>query len=171
MPRDREQQLVTSRRGKWSHAGVPHKGWTCVDIEDLGAPNLVCEMCESQEIRYIHHMTHEAYPEQLQVGCVCAGHMEEDLAAAKGREASMKSRATKRKRWISRRWKRSAKGNHWIEADGYRVTVYRKDSGWGATIAEVSGSYEKRSQRFYATEHDAMLAAFDEVSKLLAKSG
>ncbi len=171
MPGDREQELVTSRRGKWSQAGVPHKGWTCVDIEDLGAPGLVCEMCESQEVRYVHHMSHEDYPEQLRVGCVCAGHMEEDLTAAKRRVTSMKSRAGKRNRWVSRRWKLSAKGNHWLEADGFRVTVYRKQSGWGATIVEVAGSFEKHSQRFYATEHQAMLAAFDVISKLLARSG
>jgi len=168
---DHEQELVTARRGKWSQTGVPHKGWTCIDIEDLGAPDVVCEMCESQEIRYVHHMSHESYPESLQVGCVCAGHMEENLAAAKGRETSMKSRAGKRKRWVSRHWKRSAKGNHWLEADGYRVTVYRKASGWGVTIAAVGGSLEKHSQRFYATEHQAMLAAFDVISKLLARSG
>lgn len=171
VPGDHEQQLVTSRRGKWSQAGVPHNGWSCVDIEDLGSPDLVCEMCESQDIRYVHHMSHEEYPEQLQVGCVCAGHMEGDLASARGREASMKSRADKRKRWVTRRWKRSAKGNHWLEADGYRVTVYRRDSGWAATVALVIGDYEKHSKRFYATEHEAMLASFDVISKLLARNG
>lgn len=170
MPENREEQLVTSRRGKWSQPGVPHRGWTCVDIEDLGAPNIICEMCESQEIRYVHHMSHGEYPEQLQVGCVCAGHMEENLAAAKGRETSMKSRAEKRKRWVSRTWKRSARGNHWLEADGYRVTVYWKGTRWAATITEVGGNYERHSKCFYATEQEAMLAAFDVISKLLARS-
>lgn len=169
MPMDREQELVTSRRGKWSQEGVPHKGWTCDDVEDLGAPDLVCEMCESQRIRYVHYMFHEEYPDQLKVGCVCAGHMEENLAAARSREDSMKSRAGKRKRWVSRRWKLSFKGNHWLEADGYRVTVYPKDNGWGATIASVGGVYEKHSQRFYDSEHKAMLAAFDVISQLLAR--
>jgi hypothetical protein len=37
--------------GKWIQPGVPHKGWTCVDIEDLDAPDSICEMCEVQEER------------------------------------------------------------------------------------------------------------------------
>lgn len=51
-----EEQLVANRRGKWSAAGVPHRGWHCVDIEDLGEPQAECEMCESQTIRYVHHI-------------------------------------------------------------------------------------------------------------------
>ena len=171
MSQDREEQHFSSRRGKWSQPNVPHKGWVCVDIEDLGEPDLTCEMCESQEIRYVHHMTHEAYSEELQVGCVCAGHMEQDLTAAKNREASMKSRASKRKRWVSRRWKVSVRGNHWIESDGFRVSVYRKDKGWGAAVSEVGGTFEKHSRLFYSTEPQAMLAAFDVISKLLARKG
>ncbi len=78
-----EERLVAAGRGKWSIAGVPHKGWTCVDIEDLGEPSAECEMCESQSIRYVHHMQHPQYANVLAVGCVCAGHMEGDLAASR----------------------------------------------------------------------------------------
>jgi hypothetical protein len=53
---DAEEELVVQKRGKWSQPGVPHKGWVCVDIEDLGEPSLTCEMCESQNIRYVHYM-------------------------------------------------------------------------------------------------------------------
>jgi hypothetical protein len=34
-----EEEVVAAKRGKWSAAGVPHKGWVCVDIEDLGEPS------------------------------------------------------------------------------------------------------------------------------------
>ena len=129
-----EEELVTHRRGKWSAAGVPHKGWHCVDIEDLGEPQAECEMCESQTIRYVHYMEHRAYSGALAVGCVCAGHMEGSLATARDREASMRSRAGKRARWLGRAWKISAKGNPTIKADGYRVTVYERGGGYGATI-------------------------------------
>ena len=97
---DGEEQSVASRRGKWSHAGVPNRGWRCVDIKDLGEPDFVCEMCESQTIRYVHHMEHSQYPDVLQVGCVCAENMEGDVASARTREASMQSRSGKRKRWL-----------------------------------------------------------------------
>jgi hypothetical protein len=65
--------------GKWTRPGVPHKSWTCVDIEDLGSPSHVCEMCEFSAVRYVHIMTHPAYIGPLRVGCICAGHMEADL--------------------------------------------------------------------------------------------
>lgn len=68
--------------------GVLHSGWHCVDIEDLGEPHAEREMCESQTIRYVHHMEHPDYPGSLAVGCVCAGHMEGSLAAVRDREAS-----------------------------------------------------------------------------------
>jgi len=169
MAQPTEEQLVAHRRGKWSSAGVPHKGWHCIDIEDLGEPQAECEMCESQTIRYVHHMEHPNYGSVLAVGCVCAGHMEGDVAAAQGREASMRSRASKRSRWISRRWKISAKGNPTIKSDGFRVTVYERGQGFGATIADVDGPSVHHARKNYSTMNQAKLAAFDHITRLLAK--
>lgn len=64
--------------GKWSIPEVPHKGWTCTSVEDLSAPDKVFEMCETQDIRYVHHMEYPDYSESLAVGCVCAEHVEND---------------------------------------------------------------------------------------------
>lgn len=163
-----EEQLVAHRRGKWSAAGVPHKGWHCVDIEDLGEPKSVCEMCESQMIRFVHHMEHSDYVDGLAVGCFCAGHMEGSLAAARSREASMRARAAKRTRWISRAWKTSAKGNPTIKADGFRVTIYKRGDGFGATIAAVDDSNVQHARRNYPTVNGAKLAAFDHITRLLS---
>ena len=55
--------------GKWRSPGVPHKGWTCTSVEGLGAPDEVCQMCETQGIRHVRHMEHPDYPERLAVGC------------------------------------------------------------------------------------------------------
>ena len=165
-----EEQLVANRRGKWSAAGVPHRGWHCVDIEDLGEPQAECEMCESQTIRYVHHMEHPDYGDVLEVGCVCAGHMEGSVAAAQDREASMRSRSSKRARWLGRVWKTSAKGNPTIKADGYRVTVYARGQGYGATIAAVDGSAVQHARRNFPTINQAKLAAFDHITRLLTTS-
>ena len=89
------------RFGKWSVPGIPHRGWSCIDIEDLGSPEAVCEMCERQDIRYVHAMQHPDYPETLHCGCICAGHMEEDVERARRREASMKNAARRRAAWRS----------------------------------------------------------------------
>lgn len=173
MPKNEEQEAryIHSGRGKWSEKGVPHKGWECVEVEDLGKPAAVCKMCESQAIRYAHYMQHPDYPNILIVGCVCAGHMEEDLAAAQLRDKEMRSRAGKRKRWLTRKWKVSAKGNDWLEADGYRVTVYPKGRTWGATVSANDDSYLQHNRRKYNTSKQAKLAAFDLITKLLARGG
>lgn len=111
--------------GRWGHAGVPHRGWTCDDIEDLGEPSATCEMCEVQEIRYIHHMSHPRYEGTMACGCICAGHMEGDVFAAEERERRMKNAAARRRRWLSRKgWRVSRNGNPTIKAYGYRVTVF-----------------------------------------------
>ena len=165
----KEQELVSQKRGKWSDKGLPHKGWTCIDIEDLGEPNKLCEMCESQNIRYVHYMEHPNYPETLGVGCICSGHMESDLVAAKVRDSKMHSRAQKRTRWLSRAWKRSTKGNDYIKSDGYIITVYSKKQGWGATISQEAGNFVKHSRLQYLAKDKAKLAAFDVITKLLSR--
>ena len=68
-----EIDLIKNRRGKWSQPNIPHKGWRCVDIEDSGELSSTCQMCESQQIRFIHYMEHKDYSDSLAVGCYCAG--------------------------------------------------------------------------------------------------
>ena len=126
-------------------------------------------MCESQSIRYVHHMQHPEYAQVLEVGCVCAGHMEGNLAASQAREAGMRSRAGKRSRWLTRRWKVSQKGNPNLRADGYRVTVYPRGDGWAYTLAPVA-EFERviHARRNWADLGRAQLAAFDHITRLLA---
>ncbi|EIM26692.1 hypothetical protein [Microvirga lotononidis] len=113
-------------RGKWSQAGVPHKGWTCIGIEDLEDNKVSCEMCEAREVRDAHYMCHPDYPETLLCGGICAGHMEGDLARAEERDHRMINAARRRANWLTRSgWKRSVKGNPTIRTDGYQVTVFR----------------------------------------------
>jgi hypothetical protein len=166
-----EEEAVVHRRGKWSQPGVPHKGWSCVEVEDLGEVDRACQMCESREIRYAHHMSHPQYAGVLVVGCVCAGHMEGDVVAARERDQRMVSRAARRSRWLARRWKTSGRGNEWLRADGFRVTVYPKAGAWAATVAsEDDDSFIKHSQRRYVTSDAAKLAAFDLITRLASSS-
>jgi hypothetical protein len=78
--------------GKWSQPDVPHKGWVCVSMEDVEDELITCEMCETAQVRYVHHMKHEEWPETLAVGCHCAAAMEKDYVAAEEREKAFKRR-------------------------------------------------------------------------------
>ena len=72
-------------------------------MEDLCEPSQICEMCEVQEIRYVHFMEHKDFPETLSVGCICAEHLEQDYLSAKRREMDLKNVSRQRTNWISQK--------------------------------------------------------------------
>ena len=165
-----ETEFIRNGQGKWSEEGVPHKGWICIDIEDTGELSSVCAMCEKQLIRYKHYMKHSDYDKILEVGCVCAGNMEDDLVSAKRRDDFMKSRSNKRKKWLNRNWKISAKGNDYIKSDGYIIVMKDKNTFWSAFIQSEDKTFKKWSQRNYKTINEAKLAAFDYLTKILSEN-
>lgn len=158
--------------GKWSQSGVPHKGWTCVDVEDLGTVDAVCEMCETREIRYVHHMEHMEYSGSLGVGCVCAEKLEDDYSRPRMREQALKNATRRRQHWLSRKWKTSAKGNPYLNTDGMNIVVFnRRPRVWSARIRDRSTGQEMVSRREYRTEDAAKLAAFDAMIFLKEERG
>ena len=147
--------------GKWAQPGVPHKGWHCVDIEDLGEPSAICEMCEAHQIRYVHHMQHPAYTEVLGCGCICAGHMENDYEGARLREKSLRNAGSRRQRWLTRDWRTSRSGNPFLNADGYNIVVYPAGRGWGFRVSNRTTDKSVVSRKMLASMDAAKLRAFD----------
>jgi hypothetical protein len=148
-------------RGKWSEKGVPKKGWNCVDVDDLGEPSQVCEMCETQDIRYVHVMEHPDYPDLLNVGCVCAERMEEDYVRPKEREKRLKRVARRRSAWAQRKWFMSRQGNPYINADGFNLTVFRKECGFGIVVSNRRTGASRLGRKTYSDELSAKLAALN----------
>lgn len=156
--------------GKWTHDDVPKSGWVCAHIFVIGKddPLQVCEMCETQSIRFVHVMEHPDFPEALEAGCICAGHMEDDVEGARSREQEMQATLARRARWLKRGWRTSYKGNHFVNThDGFMVVVFRQGKHWGGVVKDKQTGHEQRSRRQYATEDDAKLAAFDALVMLL----
>jgi len=83
--------------GNWAKKGVPHKGWTDLYVTDHEDQTFTCEMCKTALVRYVHTMEHPEYPEQLQVGCVCAENMSDDYVGPKRREDEVRNAAKRRK--------------------------------------------------------------------------
>jgi hypothetical protein len=154
-------------RGKWSQPGVPHKGWVCEGMEDLGEPSRTCEMCEALTIRYVHYMRHPCWPVTLGCGQVCAGHMAEDLIGAKQRDKSMKDIARKRGNFPNRKaWRHNAKGNMQLNFGQYIVTIFPAlPNRWKASVAE-RGKPKPTYTQALPTVIDAQLAAFDLLARL-----
>lgn len=152
-------------RGKWSQPGVPHRGWVCVGIEDLDEPAQICEMCESVEVRYVHYMEHPAYPETLGVGCICAEHMENDYVSPRQREKRLRSKSRRRASWAQRDWSISAKGNPYLNTEGFNLTVFPvsdwRGQYWGLRVTHRVSGATQPGRRRYATEAEARNAALD----------
>lgn len=120
----------------------------------------------------MHYMEHPNYPEALGVGCVCAGHMADDYEGAREREGRLKSTAHRRRRWTTRKWKTSAKGNPYLNVDGLNITVFRRRSGkWGARITDRETGDSRLSKLPYKTMNDAKLAAFETMIFLQQERG
>jgi hypothetical protein len=118
-------------------------------------------MCEAQEIRFVHTMTHPDYPGALDCGCDCAGHMEGDLEGAKDRDRAMKNAAGRRQRWPGRTgWRFSRRGNLYIRHAGYLITVFEKSGQWSASLSRGDDP-PIFAQRLYPSQYAAQLATFD----------
>ena len=161
-------------RGKWSDEGVPHKGWRCIDVERLDE-RAICQMCESAEIRYAHHMEHPSYTMELVVGCQCAENMEEDYTAPRVREARLRTAAASRRTWLSRHWRISNRGNSFLKTrDGFHVVVWQNhDASWGDKVTDHQVGQEITSKYRDESERAVQVATFDalQVMKSLRDKG
>ena len=160
--RDTIGESIHGSTGKWLRHDVPHREWRCIEIEDIGSADKECEMCEKENIRYVHLMEHNNY-ENLSVGCICAGHMEGDIAAAESRDAQLKSRIQRRGNWLNLNWKTSEKGNPYLKTrkNNYDSTAHIIAITTGR-FGRFSASIDKQFlNKWYDTSNEAKLAAFD----------
>ncbi len=159
------KKLKENSPNLWKQEEVPHSGWNCVGVEDLGAPVGICEMCGYQIIRYAHHMEHPRY-RSLSVGCVCAGRMEGDVAEAKRREADFKNTQVRRMKFFQRKWKRSKKGNEYLKIDGHVLVLYSQEKGKHIWKYAVDNEFCKTE---YSTRESAIAGVFDALEKVRSK--
>jgi hypothetical protein len=146
----------------WKIPGMPHRGWTLVDVEDLGEPDHTCEACGKTEIRYVHTIEHPEF-RNLDVGCVCAEHLTEDYVNPRRLERELKGQAARRdrraayrrgvrRRWPGMHWRESAKGNPWLKVDDVPIVVFPAEGGYRCLVGDVFGI------RTYATLDEAKQA-------------
>jgi hypothetical protein len=152
--------------------GVPHKGWNLENVVDLRLDEDLpydeyedCQFCGQEKIRFVHILSHSAYTEDIRVGCVCAEQLTDDYVTPRRREGELRSRASRRKTWLTRKWKISRKGHEYLNTrDGYNVGVYEVSGGrFKAWLGKKRGRIE------HASAEKAKLAIFDALEKLRAK--
>jgi len=119
----------------WDKEGIPHKGWTCISMEDLGA-NLEgldaderkdyyenCEMCNHEGIRYVHIMEHPEFDGQLRAGCSCAEKMEGNYANPGRREKALRNKYSRLVTFRKKNWSLRPNGNYTLKFKGYYITI------------------------------------------------
>lgn len=154
------QDEIHSADNLWKREDVPHSGWACTGVSDLGCPCKTCEMCGRQIIRYVHHMVHPHF-HALGVGCVCAGKMEGDIDAARNRERDLKNRQSRLDSFILRQWKQSRNGNPYLKIGGHLIVLYKlQNGGWKYLI---DGQF---CETRYESREDAATAAFHALEQL-----
>lgn len=153
----------------WSQPGVPHKGWRCISVDDLLPPEGgdyepgVCEMCHNEKLRFIHTMKHDDYPNQLEVGCVCAEKMAEGYDGKKC-EQRLKNRAVRRSKWLTRKWRVSGKGNRFLNIEGHNIGLLPDNFVPGKWKWRIDGEF---SRGIFDTIEAAKLALFDTLADYL----
>ena len=164
--RRKVEQLKSDTPNLWKSDDVPHDGWTCSGIEDLGAPVGICEMCGYQIIRYAHHMEHPRY-HSLTAGCVCAGRMEGDIEAAKRREADYKNRESRRASFFKKKWKHSKKGNEYLKTDGHVIVLCQLERTRNQWKYAIDNTFCKT---LYSNRDTAAAAVFDALEEMRGSS-
>ena len=132
-----------------SEPGFPHKGWVWQGVEDSALhcssedyPS--CVFCDQRKIRYVHRLEHPAYPEPIDVGCVCAEILTKDYVNPQVHEKRLRSVAARRDKFPdSKRWEKGTTGLEWITLDMTRIGVFpvkgggykiKLDNRWGRLV-------------------------------------
>lgn len=150
----------THRIMLWDDA-VPKSGWKPESVVDMGRNSVNhCHWCGTR-IRYIHTISHEAYPTSTECGCICAEKLTGDPTHRK-LENELRSRSSKKTNFAkSRKWRIGLSGNLFITKD--RVTVKIQEVGDLYKIEVLKGVHRIPGRKTYGTVKEAKEAAFDAI--------
>jgi len=154
----------------WDNPGIPHRGWSCIGMEDLGEfaesgeiEYENCDMCGKEKIRYVHIMEHENYG-TIRVGSSCASKMEDDYVNPVQRDNECKNRATRRSNFLKRDWNERSNGNYTLRYKGDNLTIVKSkyDSGYGVVFQDTYvWEYKGRTRMDLNTAKRAAFDLFD----------
>lgn len=151
----------------WNQADIPHKGWCLIDVIDIHA-NVQhadedeaefekCMMCGQEKIRYVHIVKHSKIDKEFRVGCVCAEKMTDDYLNPKLKQRELKNKATRRRNWVNRKWKISAKGNSYLNIENHNIVIFKDkfSEKFKVKIDETIGC------KFFDDIEEAKIASFN----------
>lgn len=157
---------------EWNKRGIPHKGWECADVLDLGeGANSIedieyekCEMCGNEKIRYVHIMRHPEYDRELRVGCVCAEKMSGDYETPREMERLLKRKASRRRNFNRVEWVfNPSKKTYSKKYKGQYITLIESKYGnWGIYFADKRiWSYREKKILTFKLAEELAFEIFD----------
>lgn len=157
----------------WKQQGIPHKGWTLVNVIDVredGQPEWEteyesCMMCGNEKIRYVHVVEHAEISEEFRVGCNCAEKMTNDYINPERRERELRNRANRRINWTKKDWKRSKNGNHFLNIEEHHLLIYR-DKKTNKYKVKIGGTF---GRKIFESLEKAKIAVFSGIEYLKGK--
>jgi DNA helicase-2/ATP-dependent DNA helicase PcrA len=87
--------------------------------------------------------------------------MEGDVAQAKRRETEFKNKQARRVNFFKRKWKKSHKGNEYLNIDGHVVVLYHSAKG-GSWKYAIDNQF---SRTVYETRERTLAGVFDELER------
>lgn len=157
----------------WKQQGIPHKGWTLVDVIDVREDGQAewetdyetCMMCGNEKIRYVHIIENAEVGEEFRVGCTCAEKMTNDYLNPERRERELRNRANRRINWTKKDWKRSKNGNYFLNIEEHHLLIYR-DKNTSKYKVKIGETFGKKT---FDTLEKAKIAAFNGMEYLKDK--
>ena len=135
----------------------PFEGWEYQFVDDSGALDEECALC-SNEIRYVHHLTHARWG-SIEVGCDCADLLM-NASVASERQTELKRRVARRLRFIdSPRWRKRYNGSWAIRHEGHLIFIEQLKDGFAIKAYDMVGRNRK------ATLEEAKGLLFDKFSE------
>jgi hypothetical protein len=143
---------------------LPQNGWRpagAARVKD--GYRLACGYCQEELERYQVYLCHDAVANVVSVDRTCAerltgdpGWVDRDL-----REAQYLWRIATT--WSRRKWKRSSRGQVFINVSGYNVTIFEKGRGFGLIVRNVQTKRKQMGRIFYPTVDTTMRGALDAI--------
>ena len=127
---DEMKEFIAKCAKRLKEWGAPLSGWSCVSVYDATEGEDMnsfeeCELCGCAKVRFVHVMSHPDFYENITVGCICAGIMEDDLCAAQKRERKMKNRAKRKKSYLKRKWREVRPSCYFLLYKKKKLMIYR----------------------------------------------
>lgn len=125
---DKVKPKKQKKPNRWKDPLFPKENWTYLECEDLDEDEenwILCEMCGSKLIRYVHKYKHESGL-YIKCGCCCGKILEKkSQSEALLRQKRLINKNKLKKAWQNKKWKNLENGNIYLVVKRIKILIYK----------------------------------------------